>query len=160
MTALARSRYALTMCAAIAILAGCGGGGNPFGSSGIPSAQSVVPQAIHADVTSVVTVLYKGKPTLKGSRAVLFNAKGEEVRRAVTGVNGNLRFPNVPQKLALRLVFQVAWEDCTGKFPNRTCIKDGILLHWPGVDKVLPPPFPATLECNYGVKSKQLCERT
>lgn len=161
MTELVRSRYALTLCAAAAILAGCGGGnGNPLGPNGLPSARAVVPPAMRAAVTSVVvTVLYKGKPTLKGSKAVLFNGKGQEVRRAVAGTNGNLRFPNVPQKLALRLGFQVAWEDCTGKSPNRTCTKHGVILYWPGVDKVAPPPFPTNLVCDYGVIRRELCSK-
>jgi len=43
LNALARSKYAFTVCAAIAVLAGCGGSGSPIGLNGLPGAQNVAP---------------------------------------------------------------------------------------------------------------------
>ena len=61
--ALAHSRCALTICVAIAILAGCGGGsGSPIGTTGLPSAQEFVPRAAAPFLTAYFTVKYQGKP--------------------------------------------------------------------------------------------------
>jgi hypothetical protein len=71
---------ALLVCSvATLLLVGCGGGGGnpivstpfsstPNGTTGLarlPSAQAGVPEVIHPDVASDVTILYAGRPPLK-----------------------------------------------------------------------------------------------
>ena len=163
----------LSVCAVATLLIGCGGGsGSPIvstglpstandamGSARLPSAHALVPDAIHRDVSSVVTILHKGKPTDKGSWVKLYDDKGKEVASGKTGANGDAVLRNVPQRLALRLKFQVKREKCVGQFPNIRCHTFNQEYGWPGVDKMHSPPFPATLECDV-IKHKNLCKKT
>jgi hypothetical protein len=78
MNSLARGRRAVTMCAAIAVLAGCAGGsGNPIGSTGLPSAQSVVPgmQGTQTAISSYESMAISLKPAGKALRKTVITVK-------------------------------------------------------------------------------------
>lgn len=130
-----------------------------MGSATLPSTHALIPEAIHHDVSSVVTILHKGKPTQKGSWVKLYDDKGKEVASGKTGQNGNAVLRNVPQDAPLRLKFRVRHEDCTGKFPNIECHASSLVFNWPALDKLHRPPFPAALECDF-IRHKNVCKKT
>ena len=162
------SRVLSSYAIATLLLAGCGGGSpivsTPFSSTSsnatglarLPSAQTVLPEAIHPDVNSVVTVLYKGRPVLQGSWVKLEDDKGKEVAFAKTGPNGNATLRKVPQQTPLRLWVSATYEACVRKGGTVHCHQTASDLIWPPQHKLQPPPFPAALECDI---NKYTCKK-
>ena len=155
----------LLVCAfATALLVGCESS-SPIVSTPFASARSDamgppgVPSAVHPNaVATVVTILYGGKPILRGSKAWLLNDQDEIIRQDVTDADGIAGFRNVPQTLALKLKYLAKYITCKGEFPNRECSEKESLYEWPGLGKVHAPPFPATLECDDNA-IRELCKK-
>jgi hypothetical protein len=128
-----------------------------MGLARVPSAPAVVPEVIHPDANfTLVTLLYGGRPILRGSKAWLVNDKGEVVRQTVTDADGFAHFRLVPPTEALKLQYLAEYESCTGVFPNIECTKSSTLYQWPA--KVHDPPFPTYLECDANA-IRELCKK-
>lgn len=131
MNVLARGGYALTVCAAIAVLAGCGGasgGGSTIGSTILPSPQHVAAPGYSPPVraskprTVVVVVLNKSKKPYPGVGVALgWRQGGTEFHYAgVTGPQGKFRFDGVPTAK----VSKGCWVAKIGKLEDFKCVEN------------------------------------
>jgi len=145
----------LLVCAvAASLLVGCVSS-SPF-SSRVPSAPAVVPEVVHPNAHStLVTLLYEGRPIVRNSKAWLLNDKDEIVRQTVTDADGFAHFRLIDPNEALKLKYESAYTTCKGEWPFRECTEHLSIYQWPA--KVHDPPFPAYLECDG--KKPELCKK-
>jgi hypothetical protein len=133
MNALAHSRWVFTICAAIAVLAGCGGGsGSVIGTNELPSAQHVVP--LGSKVTVTYTVLHDGKP-FQGADLWLrkydekTQQKGAYIRRGKTNAAGKVSWSgfNLNQGICLGFKATIKIKDGIKKVGSLDCWLPGNL---------------------------------
>jgi hypothetical protein len=94
------SRHTVFICAALGVLAGCGGGGASAGSPGIPNAQNAI--APQVEKSSIITVRKNGKPVRDadikmawGERCGLTGCHHWQ-KSGITGPQGTKEFKGLP----------------------------------------------------------------
>jgi|SRR5579863_4075352 hypothetical protein len=97
---------ALTACATVALLAGCGGGsGSPIGSAGLPAGGGIVPTG--ATVTATYKAVRDGKP-FQGAEVWLrkCNPTGPYIRKGKTDAKGKIEWSGFKLNQYIELGFK------------------------------------------------------
>jgi hypothetical protein len=142
--ALARSKYTLTVLAAVGILAGCGGvSGNPLGSTGLTPSQTVVP----LETTATYTALLKSKP-FQGAKIYLRKGSvttpctGAYIRQGRTDAKGQVVFTGFNRDQWICLGIDAEWHA-----PGKVCFDRTWAAYFPNN---VPRKHTFRLSCNEG----------